>query len=167
MFFQVLTTLGQIHCILPFALKRYLTCHLLITFANGLDPDQAQHSVQAWSGSSLFAKVISRWQCEVEPMYFIFCAKPLHADNPFKQFGPRSGLTFCLDLIGVQTVWHFRGYDKLKLNRCILTLLQTFTLQCHLLITLSNNFDPDQTIWTQIRPDILSGPYRGPNCLTL
>ena len=47
MFFQVLTTLGQIHCILPFALKRYLTCHLLITFANGLDPDQAQHSVQA------------------------------------------------------------------------------------------------------------------------
>ena len=47
MFLQVLTTLGQIHCILPFALKLYLTCHLLITFANGLDPDQAQHSVQA------------------------------------------------------------------------------------------------------------------------
>ena len=47
MFFQVLTTLGQIHCILPFALKLYLTCHLLITFANGLDPDQAQHSAQA------------------------------------------------------------------------------------------------------------------------
>ena len=37
-FFQVLTTLGQIHCILPFALKLYLTCHLLITFANGLGP---------------------------------------------------------------------------------------------------------------------------------
>ena len=47
MFFQVLTTLGQIHCILPFALKLYLTCHLLITFANGLDRDQAQHSAQA------------------------------------------------------------------------------------------------------------------------
>ena len=44
------------------------------------------------------------------------------ADNPFKQFGPRSGLTFCPELIGVQTVRHFRGYDKLKLNRCILTL---------------------------------------------
>ena len=47
MFFQVLTTLGQIHCILPFALKLYVTCLLLITFANGLDPDQAQHSIQA------------------------------------------------------------------------------------------------------------------------
>ena len=39
------------------------------------------------------------------------------ADNPFKQFGPRSGLTFCPDLIEVQTVWHFRGYDKLELNQ--------------------------------------------------
>ena len=44
------------------------------------------------------------------------------ADNPFKQFGPRSGQTFCPDMIGVQTVSHFRGYDKLRLNRCILTL---------------------------------------------
>ena len=52
--------LGQVHCILPFALKLYLTCHLLITFANGLDPDQAQHSVQALLGSKLFAKIISR-----------------------------------------------------------------------------------------------------------
>ena len=39
--------LGQVHCILPFALKLYLTCHLLITFAKGLDPVMAQHSVQA------------------------------------------------------------------------------------------------------------------------
>ena len=39
--------LGQVHCILPSAIKFYLTCHLLITIANGLDPDQAQHSVQA------------------------------------------------------------------------------------------------------------------------
>ena len=46
------------------------------------------------------------------------------AYNPFKQFGPRSGLTFP-DLIGVQIVWHFRGYDKLKLNQCILTLHKT------------------------------------------
>ena len=38
------------------------------------------------------------------------------ADNHFKQFGPRSGWTFCQDLIGVQTVRHFRGYDELKLN---------------------------------------------------
>ena len=35
------------------------------------------------------------------------------ADNPFKQFGPRSGPTY---FIKVQNVWHFRGYDKLKLN---------------------------------------------------
>ena len=38
------------------------------------------------------------------------------ADNHFKQFGPRSGPKFCPDLIGVQTVKDFRGYDKLKLN---------------------------------------------------
>ena len=44
------------------------------------------------------------------------------ADNPFKQFGLKSGLTFCLDKIGIQTVWRFRSYDKLKLNKCILTL---------------------------------------------
>ena len=38
------------------------------------------------------------------------------ADNHFKQFGPKSGSTFCPDLIGVQTVRHYRDYDKLKLN---------------------------------------------------
>ena len=38
------------------------------------------------------------------------------ADNPFKQFGPRSGPISCPGLIEVQNVWHFRGYDKLKLN---------------------------------------------------
>ena len=37
-------------------------------------------------------------------------------DNPFKQFGPRSGPRFCPDLIGVQTVRHSRVYNKLKLN---------------------------------------------------
>ena len=36
------------------------------------------------------------------------------ADNPFKQIGPRSGSTFCPGLIGIQTVWHFRGYDKVE-----------------------------------------------------
>ena len=41
----------------------------------------------------------------------ILCFKQLNlnktlssADNPFKKFGPRSGPTFCPDLIGVQTV---------------------------------------------------------------
>ena len=43
---------------------------------------------------------------------FSFCVKPLHdfvrmmtsADKCFKQLSPRSGQTFCLDLIRVQTV---------------------------------------------------------------
>ena len=59
-------------------------------------------------------------------MYFYFALNfnmtLSSADNRFKQFGPRSGVAFCLELIGVKTVWHFRGYDKLKLNRYILTL---------------------------------------------
>ena len=59
-------------------------------------------------------------------MYFYFALNFYmtlsSADNPFKQFGPKSGLTFCRDLIGVEIVWHFWGYDKLKLNRFILTL---------------------------------------------
>ena len=45
------------------------------------------------------------------------------ADNPFKLFGPWSGPTFCPHLIGVKIIWHFRGYDKLILNQCILTLI--------------------------------------------
>ena len=36
------------------------------------------------------------------------------ADNLFKKFRPRSGPTFCPDLIGVQTVKHFTGYEKLS-----------------------------------------------------
>ena len=44
------------------------------------------------------------------------------ADNHFKQYRPRSGPTFCQDLIGVQTLKHFRGYENMKLNRCILIL---------------------------------------------
>ena len=43
---------------------------------------------------------------EVEPMYFNFALnfnmKLSSADNPFKQFGPRSGPTFCPDLIGIK-----------------------------------------------------------------
>ena len=45
-------------------------------------------------------------QVEVEPMYFNYALNFYmtlsSADNPFKQFGPRSGPTFCLDLIGVK-----------------------------------------------------------------
>ena len=101
-------------------------------------------TIVAWPGS----KCRRLWQVEVEPMYFNFALNLYmtlsSADNPFKQIGPRSGSTFCPDLIGIQSVWNFRGYDMLKLNRCILTLHLTFTWQCHLLITLSNKLDPDQ-----------------------
>ena len=42
------------------------------------------------------------------PLYFSFCIKTLpdmsSADNLCKQFGPRSGPTFCSGLIGVPTV---------------------------------------------------------------
>ena len=47
-------------------------------------------------------------------------------DNPFKQFEPRSGPTFCPDLKGVQTVWHFRGYDKLKFNQYFIFALNLY-----------------------------------------
>ena len=47
-------------------------------------------------------------------------------DNPFKQFGPRSGPTFCTDLKGVQTVWHFRAYDKLELNQYYIFALDLY-----------------------------------------
>ena len=102
------------------------------------------------------------WQVEVEPMYFNFAFNLFltlsSADNPFKQFEPRSSPTFCPDLIGVQTVWHFRGYDKLKLNSCILTL-------CYPLINFSNNFEQDQA-WHSVRSENV-WPDRGPNCSTL
>ena len=68
----------------------------------------------------------------------------------FKQFGPRSGITFCLYLIGVQTVLHFRGYDKLKLNRCIL-ILRYLNMTLSSAENPSNNLDPDQvrhSAWT-------------------
>ena len=50
------------------------------------------------------------------------------ANKCFKQFGPRSGPTYCPDLIWVQTVYHFRGYDKLKLNLCIFYFVLNFNL---------------------------------------
>ena len=65
-------------------------------------------------------------QVEVEPINFNFALNLnmtlSSANNPFKQFGPRSGPTFCPDVIVVQTVWRFRVYDKLKMNQCILNL---------------------------------------------
>ena len=43
---------------------------------------------------------------EVELLYFIFALNLYmtlsSADKSFKQFGPRSGPTFCLDLIGLK-----------------------------------------------------------------
>ena len=50
------------------------------------------------------------------------------ADNPFKQFGPRSGPTFCQDLLRVQTVWHFRGYENLELNQYFIFALNIFMI---------------------------------------
>ena len=48
------------------------------------------------------------------------------ADNPFKQFRPRSGLTFCPDLISVKTAWYFRDYDKFELNQCFIFVLNFY-----------------------------------------
>ena len=52
------------------------------------------------------------------PLYFTFCIKTLPDMSSADNFCKRSGPTFCSGLIGVQTVRHFIGYDKL--NRCIL-----------------------------------------------
>ena len=65
-----------------------------------------------------------------KPMYFNFVLNLYmtlsSADNPFKQFGPRSGPTFCPDLLGVKTVLRFRGYDKLELNQCFIFALNLY-----------------------------------------
>ena len=39
--------LGSNPLYFTFCIKIYLTCHLPVTFANSLDPDQVGHSVQA------------------------------------------------------------------------------------------------------------------------
>ena len=82
-------------------------------------------------------------------MYF-YCAFKFNmtlssADYHFKQFRPRSGLTFCPDLIGVQTVKHFRGYEKFKLNL-------SYPLKC-------------LTVWTPIKSGKNVRPDLGLNCL--
>ena len=75
-------------------------------------------------------------------MYFYFALNRYmtlsSADNPFKQFGPRSGPPFCPGMIVDHTIWRFRGYDKLKLTDVFLTLRLTFTWHCHLLVTIFN-----------------------------
>ena len=85
------------------------------------------------------------------------------ADNTYKQFRPRSGLIFWPDLIGVQTVWHFRGYDQLELNQCFIFVLNLYMA----LSAYDICGQVFQRIWTQIRPNILSGPEMGANCLSL
>ena len=45
--FQGFDNFGSNPLYCTFSLKLYLICHLLITFVNSLDPDQAQHSFQA------------------------------------------------------------------------------------------------------------------------
>ena len=79
------------------------------------------------------------------------------ADNPLQTVLQ----TLVPDPIRGQTVLHFKGYEKLKLNQYLLTLRKT------LLMPLASADNPLQTIWTQIRPDIQSGPYQGPDCLAL
>ena len=90
----------------------------------------------SWTNVLFFLRYTFTWPCQ----------QMTSADKCLKQFGPRSGPAFCPDLIRLQTVWHFRGYEKVKLNWCIL---------------LSSADNPFQTIWTQIRPNIMSGPDRG------
>ena len=80
---------------------------MLITLSNNMDPDQAPHSVQTILGSKLF-DTFEVMTIAVEPMYcnfgLNFNMTLSFADNPFKQFGPRPGPTFCPDLTGVKTV---------------------------------------------------------------
>ena len=72
----------------------------------------------------------------------------LSADNHSKQFRPRSGSTFCPDLIGVQTVKHFRGYEKLKLNRCF------FNFALNFYMTLSSADNPFKKFGSRSGPTI-------------
>ena len=52
------------------------------------------------------------------------------ADNPFKQIGPRSGSTFCPDMIGVQTVWHLEELKPMYFN---------FTLNRYMTLSFADN----------------------------
>ena len=50
---------------------------------------------------------------------------------------------------------------------CFVRLPIYFNNALNIYMTLSSADNPLQTIWTLIRLDILSRPYRGPDCLTL
>ena len=84
-------------------------CHLLITLSNNLDPDQADILSGPDRGPSCLTLYGLR-QVGVEPMFFfalnLYMTFPhmTSVDKCFKQFGPRSGLTFCPEMIGVKTV---------------------------------------------------------------
>ena len=78
----------------------------------------------------------------------------------------------------LQTVWNQIRPDILSGPYCdpdCLTLQKVmqvevepiyFDFASNIYMTLSSADDHLQTVWTQIRPDILSGRNRGPNCLT-
>ena len=87
-------------------------------------PRSDRHSVRALSGSRLFdTKGYDKLKLNgyILTLCFSFTWHCHLLVTICKQFGPRSSPTFCLGLIRVQTVWHFKGYDKLKLNLYILT----------------------------------------------
>ena len=52
-------------------------------------------------------------------------------------------------------------FDTLKVMQSEVELIY-FNFALNIYMTLSSTDNPLQTVWTQIRPDILSGPNRGP-----
>ena len=105
------------------------------------------------------------WQAKVEPIYF---------NNAFNIYMTLSSADNSL-----QTVWTqirldilsrpYRGPDCLTLWRLWQAEVEPiyFNNVLNIYMTLSSADNPLQTIWTQIRLDILSWPYQGPDCLTL
>ena len=79
----------------------------------------------------------------------------------------------------LQTIWTqirldilsrpYRGPDFLTLWRLWQAEVEPiyFNNVLNIYMTLSSADNPLQTVWTKIRTDILSRPYRGPDCLTL
>ena len=66
-----------------------------------------------WSGSKLFAKVISRWQkSPLARKKLTLYLLVLSAYNLCKQFGTRSGQTKTVDLNWIQTAWHSDGIPE-------------------------------------------------------
>ena len=82
------------------------------------------------------------------------------ADNLCKQFGSRSGR------YSVKALSGSRLFDTLKVLQAEVEPIY-FNNALNIYMTLSSADNSLQTVWTQIRTDILSRPYRGPDCLTL